>query len=230
MPGLWNPRARARIHRVRRGGALLLAAIALGGCATRSHEPSNLYPHKQQVRAYVESGQYLREIAAVAARAKAWLGTRAARGGAGLTVVFDLDETLFFNWPQISATDFGYVPAEWDRWVSNARAPAIEPMLDLYRVARRSGVSVVLITGRTDAERASTESNLRAIGCADYDVLVCKPTGDRRTAAAFKTEARRRIIDEGRTIIANIGDQKSDLVGGFAERVFKLPNPFYISE
>jgi hypothetical protein len=28
------------------------------------------------------------------------------------------------------------------------------------------------------------------------------------------------------TIIANIGDQPSDLAGGFAERVFLLPDPF----
>jgi len=31
-------------------------------------------------------------------------------------------------------------------------------------------------------------------------------------------------------IIANIGDQESDLAGGFAEKTFKLPNPFYISK
>ena len=29
------------------------------------------------------------------------------------------------------------------------------------------------------------------------------------------------------TIIASVGDQWSDLDGGYAERVFKLPNPFY---
>jgi hypothetical protein len=29
------------------------------------------------------------------------------------------------------------------------------------------------------------------------------------------------------TIVANMGDQPSDLEGGFAERTFLLPNPFY---
>jgi acid phosphatase len=29
------------------------------------------------------------------------------------------------------------------------------------------------------------------------------------------------------TIIANVGDQQSDLVGLHSERTFKLPNPFY---
>jgi len=32
---------------------------------------------------------------------------------------------------------------------------------------------------------------------------------------------------KGYTIIANIGDQYSDLVGGYAEGEFKLPDPMY---
>jgi len=29
------------------------------------------------------------------------------------------------------------------------------------------------------------------------------------------------------TIIANIGDQRSDLDGGYSERTWRVPNPFY---
>jgi hypothetical protein len=47
------------------------------------------------------------------------------------------------------------------------------------------------------------------------------------TTEQFKTETRRRLQAEGRVIIANLGDQDSDLAGGFAERTFKLPGPFY---
>jgi len=36
-------------------------------------------------------------------------------------------------------------------------------------------------------------------------------------------------VDQGYAIVVNIGDQMSDLDGGFAERTFKLPNPFYSS-
>jgi HAD superfamily, subfamily IIIB (Acid phosphatase) len=32
-------------------------------------------------------------------------------------------------------------------------------------------------------------------------------------------------MQEGYTIILSVGDQESDLKGGYAERVFKLPNP-----
>jgi acid phosphatase len=31
-------------------------------------------------------------------------------------------------------------------------------------------------------------------------------------------------------IIANMGDQASDLAGGHAEKTFKLPNPFYLTK
>lgn len=208
---------------------LAVAVFAFAGCTT-SGEPPNLSPHKRQVRAYVESGEYLRDMEKVARDAKAWVEARAAKGGSRLTVIFDLDETLLFNWPLISAMDFGYVPVEWDRWVDEAKAPAIEPVREVYLSARRLGVEVIFVTGRPESTRASTERNLRAIDCADFAALICRSPGDQRTSAEFKTAARQALIAEHRTIIANIGDQVSDLVGGAAERTFKLPNAFYITE
>jgi predicted secreted acid phosphatase len=207
-----------------------VAALALSGCATAPTEPANLFPHKQELRAYVESGAYGRALAAVAAEAQAWIERRAAQGGARLTAVFDLDETLLDNWPYLTAMDFGYVPREWDRWVEEARALAHEPVRAVFLAARRRGVDVVFLTGRHERARAATERNLRAIGCGDFAALVCRPDGDKRGNADYKTEARRRLAAEGRTIIANLGDQASDLAGGFAERGFKLPNPFYLSQ
>lgn len=204
--------------------------LALSGCATTTHEPPNLSPHKQQLRAYVEDGFYLRDVEAVAARAKAWIEQRAAKGGSKLTVVFDLDETLLLNWPHILEMDFGYVPREWARWVDEAKAPASEPVRDVYRMARRLGVDVVFLTGRSERDRTGTERNLRAIECADYAALICRPVERKGTSAQFKTGVRQQLTAEGRTIIANIGDQESDLVGGFAERTFKLPDPFYLIE
>jgi hypothetical protein len=208
--------------------ALLLGGL-LAGCAT-TQEPKNLLPHKQEIRAYIENGTYLRQIEVVAERARRWIDERAARGGERLTVVFDLDETLLFNWPHIGAMDFGYVEAAWDRWVEEASAPAVEPVREVYRTARRLKVDVVFITGRREHQRASTERNLRAIDCGDFAALICKPADERGTAAAYKTAQRKRLEAEGRTIIANLGDQESDLAGGYSERVFKLPNVIYLIE
>jgi acid phosphatase len=47
------------------------------------------------------------------------------------------------------------------------------------------------------------------------------------SAADFKAPQRAKIEAEGFTIIANMGDQPSDLAGAHAEKTFLLPNPFY---
>ncbi|MSU50854.1 MAG: acid phosphatase [Opitutus sp.] len=207
-------------------------ALAFAGCATApvSQEPANLDPLKQQIRSYVDGGQYQRDIEAVAARARAWVEGRAAKGGVKLTMIFDLDETLISNLPLFQRQDFGFVRSEWGRWLEEAKAPPIESVREVYRAARRNGVDVIYITGRPESARAGTERNLLAIDCADHVALICKPNDEKGPSAAYKTAARQRLAAEGRTIIANIGDQESDLVGGFAERTFKLPNPFYLAQ
>jgi predicted secreted acid phosphatase len=184
------------------------------------------------LRAYVDSSRYLRDIASVAAKAKTWLEERSGRRAQTerLAVVFDLDETLLLNWTYLSKNDFGYISAEWVRWVEEAKAPAIEPVRGVYEAARRLGLDVIFITGRTENFRGATERNLRAIGCGEYVALICQPEGTKGTSAAFKTAARERMVKEGWTIVANLGDQQSDLAGGFSERTFKLPNPFYLTE
>lgn len=212
----------------------MFVAIGLGlaGCATSIREPANLGAHKQELRDYVESGTYADQLKSVAAQANDWIEERVARKSEGeqLVVVLDLDETLFLNWSRIDASDFTYVREDWNRWVAEAAAPAIEPVREVFFTARRNGVAVVFITGRPERHREATEENLRRIGCADYDALICAPDGRESSAASFKARQRQRINAEGKTIIANVGDQLSDLAGGFAERMFKLPNPFYLTE
>jgi hypothetical protein len=43
----------------------------------------------------------------------------------------------------------------------------------------------------------------------------------------FKSGQRAALEAQGYRIVANVGDQESDLAGGHADRSFKLPNPFY---
>jgi len=88
-------------------------------------------------------------------------------------------------------------------------------------------VKVFFITGRREGERAWTERNLSNAGYSGWEALVMKPETLDATAAAYKAAARADIESNGFTIVANVGDQQSDLDGGHAERSFKLPNPFY---
>lgn len=207
---------------------LLLTSGAFA--APPSREPANLDVLKHEIAVYVDSGKYHEDIAAVAAEATAWLERRAAQGGTRLTVIFDLDETLISNWSHMKQMGFGYVPAAWSAWVRSGSAPAIEPVREVYRTARRLGLEVVFITGRGENDRIGTEKNLRAIGCGDYAALLCQPDGTKESTGLFKAATRARLEAEGRVIVANLGDQESDLAGGHAERTFKLPNPFYVTK
>ncbi len=220
-------------------------AFALVGCATgprvateprgapaASAEPLNLSDAKAAVLAYVDSGAYARDFAAAAAEARTWIERRAdaRRPGERLAIVLDIDETVLSNLPHMRAEDFGYHPRAWAEWIDSANAPTLQPMLDLFRAARARDVAVLFLTGRREPrERAGTEENLRRAGFADHAALRLSGPADAGppTTAARKTAARAAWAAEGWTIVATIGDQESDLVGGHAERAFKLPNPFY---
>jgi hypothetical protein len=43
----------------------------------------------------------------------------------------------------------------------------------------------------------------------------------------YKSLTRQHIESLGYDIVANFGDQFSDLNGGFADETFKIPNPMY---
>ena len=217
---------------------VLCSALALGlvlaftAAPTRAEEPANLTPHKEALVAYVNSGEYAKEVAAVALRADKYLAKRIARGakpGKKLAVVFDIDETTLTNLSQMIANDYGYVPKVWDAWVASGQARAIIPVQTIYDTAVHGKVDVIFITSRPESMRASTERNLRQVGYETWAQIYYKPeTPANLTNARYKSGIRRKLTQEGYVIIANIGDQDSDLAGGYAERSYKLPNPFYL--
>ena len=105
---------------------------------------------------------------------------------------------------------------------------AIQPTLAMFKNAKAMGVAVFLISGRSETVRKATESNLRKAGFEGWTALIMRPRGTSTPFAAdYKAPERAKIAAQGFSIIANIGDQPSDLTGGNAERTFLLPNPFY---
>lgn len=194
-------------------------------------EPANLDHAKKAVSRYISSGDYGQDLTKAAVNAGKYLAKRVARPlkeGEKRAVVFDIDETTLTNLTHITAQDFGYVPDVWTRWVATGQARAIIPVQLVYDVAVQNDVAIFFITGRKPADAPGTEKNLRETGYATWEKIYYKPEDHTGTARAYKVGARRQIAAEGYTIILNIGDQESDLAGGFAERTFKLPNPFYL--
>ena len=91
-------------------------------------------------------------------------------------------------------------------------------------------MTVFFITGRAEnsAERSATEANLHKAGYDGWQQIYMRTEKFAGSSVApFKTWARSDIEAQGYTIIANVGDQKSDLANGHARRTFKVPNPFY---
>lgn len=206
----------------------LALALAIGLPAA---EPANLNDAKTAVRKYIDSGQYGRDLASAAVKAGKYVAKRVAqkpKPGEKRAIVFDIDETTLTSLSHIVEQDFGYVPPVWDKWVMQGQARAIVPVQLVYDVAVKNDVAVIFITAREENERAATERNLRQVGYTTWAKLYCKADGTQGTSEQYKTRIRKQLVAEGYTIIANIGDQESDLKGGFAERTFKLPNPFYL--
>jgi putative acid phosphatase of HAD superfamily subfamily IIIB len=131
-------------------------------------------------------------------------------------------------------------------WQRSGKAPAIGPTLALYKFARCIEVAppckpieVFFITGRKEdgspidnkTPRQWTRDNLIGAGYADVadDHLFLRLHPDTDGGVAdYKSGTRASIETTFQVrIIANIGDQFSDLAKGHADRPFKVPNPFY---
>ncbi len=83
------------------------------------------------------------------------------------------------------------------------------------------------ISGRPPTLQQATERNLREQGYKWTGVIVLPEGAHFASAMDFKAPERHRLTEQGYTIILALGDQESDLRGGYAERTFKLPNPVY---
>ena len=210
--------------------ALLLAGlIVVLPARVAAVEPANLEPHKKEITRYIESGEYRANVAEVALKATNYVAKRAAKAipGQKLAIVFDIDETTLSNMPIMQANGFGYNPKIWSEWIAERKATAIVPVQAVYENALRHEVSVFFITSRLESQRAATEKNLRTVGYEVWTSAFFRAENDQQPTRQYKSGARREIEAAGYTIIANIGDQQSDLDGGHAEKTFKLPNPFY---
>jgi hypothetical protein len=221
-------------------------------------EPDNIDFFKKRLL-YYRCTDYDKDIADVIDRARTWIASRAPQVERP-AIVLDIDETSLLNWPRIYTDGYAYFPTfpgggcdivrvgdpcgDLD-WQKRGLAKAIGPTLELYRSARCieqpqpcNAITVFFVTGRREKEyngelpSAWTLRNLEAAGYVGVtrDRLMMRDPNNTGSASNHKIPARAAIESQGFRIIANIGDQKSDLAGGHSEMTFKLPNPFYFIE
>jgi predicted secreted acid phosphatase len=159
--------------------------------------------------AKVDRATWQKDCQAVMDQALPYLRQRiaAARPGEKQAIVLDIDNTAL-------ETDFGFSYPQ----------PANRPVLDVARYAQEHGVSLFFVTARPGVLYWPTEYNLEHDGYEVTGLHVRGLTDLFKDVAAYKTAQRVGIENDGYTIIANIGNNTTDLSGGHAEKTFKLPD------
>lgn len=211
---------------------LILGLFSIFSSSTFA-EPANLTLIKKELVQYHDSGLYQQELTEKIKQAQEYIIQQAVANQKSpsqqkLALVLDIDETSLSNYDKMARHDFAANHAQIHKEILAANAPVIKPMLALYQAAQRHGISVFFVTGRNESERAATESNLSKAGYTNWSGLYLRPQNYADSSIVpFKTNARKQISEQGYTIVASIGDQYSDIRGGYAQKGFKLPNPYY---
>lgn len=171
----------------------------------------------------------------------------AKRFGIKPALVLDADDTSLWTYDmEDAAMHFTFDPALQDVFVQQQRFPATPGMVALANAASNAGCTIIGLTGRNDGQRAATLANLAKVGFTGYSdahyftkwtgVGASQQPAYIRCAAAkcttveYKSQTRAYVQTRaggGYTVLANIGDQFSDLLGGHAIVPVKLPNPTY---
>ncbi|MFD3452698.1 HAD family acid phosphatase [Streptomyces sp. NPDC058691] len=193
-----------------RRAAVTVAIVAAGvtGLALPASAHAAEAPPRVSASASVDYAAWQRDVRAVIDQAHTYVQDRTTNpaGGEKLAIVLDIDNTsleTYFDW-----------------WFPQAVAPT----RDLARYADARGVDIFFVTARPDFIYPATYYNLDHEG---YPVagLYGRSIPDLfAEVSAYKTAQRAAIEKRGYTIIANIGNNTTDLVGGHAERTFKLPD------
>lgn len=198
-----------------------------------AYEPPNLYQCKQAVIRYHDSGQYNRDIHAVITKAMDYVDHKVKENKTSthpkkLAAVFDIDETSLSNYPYLIQMDFGGTSEQTLNLINRGDDASIPDSLALYQQLNKDGVKIFFVTGRPTSVRQSTIKNLNAVGYKVRQELFMEPENYKKPSVIpYKSGIRKEITHRGYEIILNIGDQWSDLKGGYADKSFKLPNPYY---
>ncbi|WP_375487698.1 HAD family acid phosphatase [uncultured Jatrophihabitans sp.] len=222
-------------------GAPAIDPVTTDGADTVLHYPS-------------VGGAYDKEMGRVTKTALRYLAHPNGGGAAGTkaqkarkaqkAIVLDVDDTTLNTYNYEIYSNFVYNPAQNAAFVNSGAFPAVFHMVQLVNKAKAEGYTVFFLTGRPESQRTGTDANLTKVGYPVVDSQVylkdlTKPiysscyvaaptaTNPSCTTIQYKSITRRYIESLGYDIVANFGDQYSDLKGGYADRGFKLPNPMY---
>ena len=217
----------------------------------------NYYGDPLGTGTFAADGNYAKEAEGVASDGAKVLSKKAKwHHKATPAIILDVDDTTLATWNYEIASNWAYNPVTNATYVTGQLFPAVPGMVATVTQAAQEGYAILYLTGRPAVQESATLGNLTADGVgvdagypapttlsdgedglftkpavADYpDYLKAACAGDPNgscTTTHYKSATRAHIESLGYDIVANFGDQYSDLAGGFADKTFKLPNPNY---
>ncbi|WUL61065.1 acid phosphatase [Streptomyces sp. NBC_00344] len=189
------------------------------------------------------TSNYAKQVSGIEAKAKRRIAEAARHHhGARPAIVLDVDDTSLLTYDWEKKNGFAYNATAFNAYVQSASSIAVFGMPGVVNYAADKGVAVFFLTGRDESQRTASALNLTRAG---YDVpvdgahfylkdkthvpsyLSCGTPTWTCTTVQFKAGTRKHIESLGYTIVANFGDQYSDLNGGYADTTYKIPNPMY---
>jgi hypothetical protein len=187
-------------------GPLLALVVALGPAAV-AVEGSASAPavdgHPAAQRKVPTRAQWLADVKAVMDGSRPYVRERVAGKTPEemLAVNFDIDNTVIATYYD----DGGAIPK----------------MLKFARLLDKLGVALVFNSGRLDDQQRRTVKQLKRAGYTVAGVCL-RHKGE--TLPVGKQRCRNSFIDDGFTLIANVGNNPTDFEGDGYERAFVLPN------
>lgn len=121
--------------------------------------------------------------------------------GEKLAINLDIDNTMLAT---------GYSPGD-----------PVGPTLAFATRARAEGMKVFVNTARAASRRAETLDQLAAAGYEIDGLCMARPG---TTVAQDKQHCRTTFRQRGFTLVANVGNSKTDFQGGGYEKAYRLPN------
>jgi predicted secreted acid phosphatase len=197
---------------------------------------------------------YAQEAEKVASEGEHWLSARAGKTHSKQAIILDVDDTTLATYNYEIFSNWAYNPATNADFVNGLKFPAVPGMVDLVNQAKAEGYAIVFLTGRPATQEQATLDNLAKVGypaptplpgaqgngdnglftkpaIADYPAYLkwCNaPTAATScNTDEYKSSTRGYLESLGYDIVANFGDQYSDLSFGHEDKAFKLPNPSY---
>ncbi|KDP26481.1 hypothetical protein JCGZ_17639 [Jatropha curcas] len=187
------------------------------------------------IKHYMTSSQYEADIERAIEEVKLYLSSCSCctlEGDGKDAWIFDVDDTLLSTIPFYKKHNFGGEKLNktlLEGWMKETKAPALEQTLKLFHEMKDTGIKIFVVSSRSETLRSSTVDNLINVGYHGWSSLLLRGLEDETMKVQeYKSQARKKLMDEGYRIWGIIGDQWSSLEGlPYAKRTFKLPNSMY---